>query len=213
MPAAATPNDPAYVIWRRGRSRDAERALLLPHRAVVNFLSERSREDAGIAPTTCFSAVTSAVLRHRGARALPAAYRRAKVVIASRDMASDGAHCSRACVERCPRLRAATPSTWRLCSPARWSHSEPMRVLCGGEALHRLGARAHKRSPSVRNISPSPAGPTVFVDALARRAGRRADSSSQAPLAECRSLPFPGRRAADSTPPVSWGLFIGGAVS
>ena len=147
----ATPNDPAYVIYTSG-STGTPKGVLVPHRAVVNFLAS-VREAPGMTPDDVLLAVTTlsfdiAVLELY----LPLTVG-AKVVIASRDVASDGAALLASVRANGVTIMQATPSTWRLLLAAGWSRSEPIKVLCGGEALPiDLARELVKRSPSVWNM-------------------------------------------------------------
>jgi amino acid adenylation domain-containing protein len=147
----ATPNDPAYVIYTSG-STGTPKGVLVPHHSVVNFLAS-VREEPGITASDVLLAVTTlsfdiAVLELY----LPLTVG-ARVVIASREVASDGSALLAAVRAHGVTIMQATPSTWRLLLAAGWSRSEPVKVLCGGEALPLdLARELVKRSPSVWNM-------------------------------------------------------------
>jgi len=147
----AAPNDPAYVIYTSG-STGTPKGVLVPHRAVVNFLAS-VREAPGLSADDVLLAVTTlsfdiAVLELY----LPLTVG-AKVVIASREVASDGAALLAAVRAQGVTFMQATPSTWRLLLAAGWSAQEPIKVLCGGEPLPvDLARELVKRSPSVWNM-------------------------------------------------------------
>src|SRR5262249_26976596 len=126
---------PAYVIYTSG-STGQPKGVVVPHRAVVNFLTSMAREP-GLAPDDVLVAVTTlsfdiAVLELQLPLTLGAT-----VVIASRDEAVDG----RALAALLERHRAtvmqATPVTWQLLLEAGWKGSKGFKALVGGEALPR----------------------------------------------------------------------------
>ena len=59
----------------------------------------------------------------------------AKVVIASRETASDGELLKIAITANSVSIMQATPTTWRLLLAAGWVGGNEFTVMCGGEAL------------------------------------------------------------------------------
>src|SRR5690349_19994594 len=59
----------------------------------------------------------------------------ATLVLASREVASDGAALAELLAAVRPDLTQATPSTWRMLIDAGWVGHEGMRVVVGGEAV------------------------------------------------------------------------------
>jgi amino acid adenylation domain-containing protein len=129
----ARPEDPAYVIYTSG-STGQPKGVVVPHRAVVNFLTSMAREP-GLAADDVLVAVTTlsfdiAVLELQLPLTLGAT-----VVIASRDEAMDG-RALRALLEQTgATIMQATPVTWRLLIEAGWSGKARFKALVGGEAL------------------------------------------------------------------------------
>jgi amino acid adenylation domain-containing protein len=130
---AAGPGEPAYVIYTSG-STGVPKGVVIPHRAVVNFLSSMAREP-GLTADDVLAAVTTlsfdiAVLELHLPLTLGAT-----VVIASREDARDGA-ALRALLERHrATVMQATPATWRLLLAAGWRGSDRFKALVGGETL------------------------------------------------------------------------------
>ena len=147
----ATPDSRAYVIYTSG-STGVPKGVELPHRAVVNFLSSVAREP-GLGASDVMLAVTTlsfdiAVLELY----LPLTVG-GSVVVASRDQAGSGDALLSTIRARGVTTMQATPSTWRLLLAAGWSASEPLKVLCGGEALPLdLARELTARSESVWNM-------------------------------------------------------------
>jgi len=146
-----SPDDLAYVIYTSG-STGKPKGVQVQHRAVVNFLASM-REKPGLTPADRLLAVTTlsfdiAVLE----LFLPLTVG-ATVVIASREIVSDGTHLLETLEAEAITVMQATPATWQLMIDAGWSASLPIKALCGGEAmLPDLAAELQKRSASVWNL-------------------------------------------------------------
>ncbi|MBS0264114.1 MAG: amino acid adenylation domain-containing protein, partial [Planctomycetes bacterium] len=127
--------DLAYVIFTSG-STGQPKGVQIPHRAVVNLL--RSMADRpGLDAQDVLLAVTTiafdiAVLE----LFLPLAVG-ARIVLATRDDASDGERLRTLLESSGITVMQATPATWRLLLAVGWLGSHRLKVLCGGEALPR----------------------------------------------------------------------------
>jgi amino acid adenylation domain-containing protein len=130
----------AYTIYTSG-STGRPKGVQVRHGGVVHFLAAMSRAP-GIAADDVLLSVTTlsfdiAVLE----LFLPLAVG-ARVVLASRETAADGARLATA-LERCgATVMQATPATWRLLVESGWRGAPGLRILCGGEALPRQLADA-----------------------------------------------------------------------
>ncbi len=131
----AMPDDPAYVIFTSG-STGRPKGVLVPHRSVVNLLMSvrttpgMSSEDVVLAITTLsFDIAVSELL-------LPLTVG-ARIVLTTRDTASDGALLRAVIESRGITFIDATPATYRLLLAAGWSGSSRLRLICTGEALPR----------------------------------------------------------------------------
>jgi amino acid adenylation domain-containing protein len=157
-------SDLAYLIYTSG-STGKPKGVMIPHRCVVNFLGSMARcpgltaDDTLVAVTTL--AFDIAVLE----LFLPLTLG-ARVVLASREVASDG-HKLRGLIDRSKAtVVQATPATWRLLLEAGWSGSAGMKVLCGGEALPRdLADMLLTRASEVWNMY-GPTETTVWSSVL-----------------------------------------------
>ncbi len=129
----ATPDDPAYVIYTSG-STGVPKGVLVPHRAVVNLLHS-VRETPGMQASDAVLAVTTLSFDIAVSELILPLVVGARIVLATREVASDGQrllalmHASKA------TFLDATPATWRLLLAAGWSGGEGLKAICTGEAL------------------------------------------------------------------------------
>jgi amino acid adenylation domain-containing protein len=119
---SARPRDPAYVLYTSGSSGQPK-GVMIPHRAVVNFLTSMAHEP-GLAETDI------AVLE----LLLPLTVG-ATVVIATRAQSMDGLAIRTLLERHRVTVMQATPVTWRLLLLAGWTGGAPFRALVGGESL------------------------------------------------------------------------------
>ena len=133
---APCPLDLAYVIYTSG-STGKPKGVAVPHAAVVNFLGSMRREP-GLATGETLLAVTTLSFDIAALELLLPLSVGARVVIAGRDDAADGARLLDLLATSRAEILQATPATWRLLLEAGWEQSGPRpRALCGGEALPR----------------------------------------------------------------------------
>ncbi|MBL8957289.1 MAG: amino acid adenylation domain-containing protein, partial [Myxococcaceae bacterium] len=147
----AQPADPAYVIYTSG-STGRPKGVELPHRAVVNLLKSVQRtpglaaEDTVLAVTTLsFDIAVSELI-------LPLTVG-AKIVIATREVASDGARLLALLRASNATFLDATPATYRMLIDAGWQGGTALtKCICTGEAMPAtLAAELVTRVPSVWN--------------------------------------------------------------
>ncbi len=132
---AARPEDVAYVIYTSG-STGLPKGVLVPHRSVTNLLASVQREpgvrvdDVVLAITTLsFDIAVSEVV-------LPLTVG-ARIVLATREIASDGALLRELIETTGVTFIDATPATYRLLLASGWSGRATLRVICTGEAMPR----------------------------------------------------------------------------
>jgi amino acid adenylation domain-containing protein len=130
-----TPEHLAYRIYTSG-STGRPKGVDVPHRCVVNFLTAMAKvpgpsaDDALVAVTTLSFDIAVLELF------LPLTVG-ARVILASREAASDGHQLLRLMAETRATTLQGTPSTWRLLLEAGWAGTPGLKALCGGEALPR----------------------------------------------------------------------------
>jgi amino acid adenylation domain-containing protein len=129
----------AYVIYTSGSSGEPK-GVMIEHRGVVNFLTSMQRHFA-LQPRDCLVAVTTISFDIAGLEMyLPLAYG-AKVVLASRGVASDAQQLMALIKEHAATVLQATPATWQLLLEGGWKGALQMKALCGGESLTKTLSR------------------------------------------------------------------------
>jgi amino acid adenylation domain-containing protein len=141
----------AYVIYTSG-STGKPKGVQIPHGAVVNFLNSM-REQPGLTEKDTLLAVTTLSFDIAGLELFLPLTVGAKVVIAGRDVVTDGPALARLLAESGATVMQATPATWQLLLASGWQNDAGVRLLCGGEALPRsLADRLLAISPSLWNL-------------------------------------------------------------
>jgi len=131
-PEARQPGDLAYVLYTSG-STGKPKGVQISNRALVNFLSAMQREP-GLRADDRLLAVTTLSFDIAGLELFLPLVSGARVVIASREEAADGARLS-SLLKRCgATVMQATPATWQLLLAAGWTGTPGLKILCGGEA-------------------------------------------------------------------------------
>ncbi len=148
--SSAGPEDCAYVIYTSG-STGKPKGVLVPHRAVVNLLSSVQRTP-GLKATDIVLAVTTLSFDIAVSEILLPLTVGAKIVLASREVASDGARLLELLHTSKATFLDATPATWRLLLAAGWNGGEGLKAICTGEAMPRdLAVELVKRCATVWN--------------------------------------------------------------
>ncbi|HEV8693706.1 MAG TPA: amino acid adenylation domain-containing protein, partial [Lysobacter sp.] len=129
------PEDLAYVIFTSG-STGRPKGVQIPHRAAVNFLDAMAREP-GLSSADTLCAVTTLSFDIAVLELLLPLTVGARIALADRATASDGAALAALLDRPGSTVMQATPATWRMLLDAGWQGSQQLRVLSGGEALPR----------------------------------------------------------------------------
>ena len=145
------PDNLAYVIYTSG-STGKPKGVQIHHRAVVNFLCSM-RESLGMNANDTLLAVTTLSFDIAVLELLLPLTVGARVVIASSDVAADGALLANAITDTNITFMQATPASWRLLLESGWQGKDDLKILCGGEALTPdLAEKLIKRSSQVWNL-------------------------------------------------------------
>jgi glutamate-1-semialdehyde-2,1-aminomutase len=137
---AAKPENLAYVIYTSG-STGKPKGVAIPHRAMVNLLCSMQRQP-GITEKDTLVAVTTLSFDIAALELFLPVISGARLVIAPREVAIDGAELSKLLVASGATVFQATPGTFGLLLEAGWKGSPQLKMLCGGEALPRDLANA-----------------------------------------------------------------------
>ncbi|MEW5929506.1 MAG: amino acid adenylation domain-containing protein [Gemmatimonadota bacterium] len=132
---AASPGNAAYVIYTSG-STGTPKGVVVPHRAVVNFL-DSMRLRPGLSARDTLLAVTTLSFDIAALELFLPLTTGARVVLADRETASDGARLRDAVAASGATVMQATPASWRMLLDAGWEGAPGLKALCGGEALPR----------------------------------------------------------------------------
>ena len=153
-----------YVIYTSG-STGQPKGVEVSHRAVVNLLNSMlsktslNDKDTMLAVTTLsFDIAASEIF-------LPL-IAGGRVVIASREVASDGMQLARLLASSGATVMQATPATWRMLRDAGWQGDSRLKVFSAGEALDRpLADQLLERCAEVCNLY-GPTESTIYSAAV-----------------------------------------------
>ncbi|MFT3663632.1 amino acid adenylation domain-containing protein [Piscinibacter sp.] len=132
-PPQRSPEDAAYLIYTSG-STGQPKGVLVPQRAVVNFLASMAVEP-GLQSSDRLLAVTTLSFDIAVLELLLPLMQGAELVLASSEQALDAAALQALIHDHDITLLQATPSTWRMLLDAGWPGRRSLRALVGGEAL------------------------------------------------------------------------------
>jgi len=127
------PEDPAYVIYTSG-STGSPKGVVVPHRAVVNFLASMASQP-GLASADRLLAVTTLSFDISVLELLLPLVVGARVVLADRGQVLDGQALHELLLSSGVTVMQATPTTWRMLIEAGWEGSRTFKALVGGESL------------------------------------------------------------------------------
>ena len=143
-----SPEDLAYVIYTSG-STGRPKGVQVPHRAVVNFLATMA-DRPGLSAEDRLMAVTTLSFDIAGLELYLPLTVGARVIIASRAVATNGEELARQLEATGATVMQATPTTWQMLLDSGWSGGADFTALCGGEALPR--ALAEQLLPKVKAL-------------------------------------------------------------
>ena len=141
----------AYIIYTSG-STGKPKGVQIAHLAVVNFLNSM-RQEPGLTEQDVLLAVTTISFDIAGLELYLPIIVGARIVLVSREVASDAAQLLKTLARSGATVMQATPATWRLLLAAGWCGNKQLKILCGGEALTReLANQLLKRSNALWNM-------------------------------------------------------------
>ncbi len=174
------PENPAYVIHTSG-STGRPKGVVVPHRAVVNFL-ESMRRAPGLGAGDVLAAVTTISFDIAALELLLPLTAGARIVVASREVASDGRRLADLLGRSGVTVLQATPATWRLLLESGWTGDARLTALCGGEALPpELAAVLRARCRAVWNLY-GPTETTIWSAAYRLGADPVASDDASSPV-------------------------------
>jgi surfactin family lipopeptide synthetase A len=169
-PNTCQSGDLAYVLYTSG-STGKPKGVRISNRALVNFLCAMQREP-GLDAGDTLLAVTTLSFDIAGLELFLPLISGARVVIAGREVAADGARLSSLLARSGATVMQATPATWRILLAAGWAGSPELKILCGGEAWPAdLGDELSPRCKSLWNMY-GPTETTIWSSVARVEAGK-----------------------------------------
>ena len=151
LASISKPENLIYVLYTSG-STGNPKGVQLEHRNVVNFLNTILKQP-GLSPKDVLLAVTTLSFDIAGLELYLPLVTGARVVIASKDEASDGGKLMALLKRHHATVMQATPATWRLLLDMDWPGNPKLKILCGGEALpHDLAEQLLPRCSELWNM-------------------------------------------------------------
>jgi amino acid adenylation domain-containing protein len=145
------PENLIYTIYTSG-STGKPKGVQIIHRNVVNFLVGM-QQHLQLTDRDSLLSVTSISFDILGLEIFLPLTLGAKVILASREVASDGFQLLARLDDSKPTVMQATPATWRMLIAAGWQGNTHLKVLCGGEALpQNLAERLCVQNAEVWNL-------------------------------------------------------------
>jgi amino acid adenylation domain-containing protein len=141
----------AYVIYTSG-STGKPKGVQISHASAVNLLSSM-RQQLAIADRDVWLAVTSLSFDIAALELFLPITTGSRVVVASREVASNGEKLLETLTNSGATVMQATPASWKMLLAAGWQGNNQLKILCGGEALPRqLANQLLLRGASVWNL-------------------------------------------------------------
>ncbi|MBW4434414.1 MAG: amino acid adenylation domain-containing protein [Pelatocladus maniniholoensis HA4357-MV3] len=128
-----TTDNLAYIIYTSG-STGKPKGVQIPHRALSNFLNSM-KQTPGLSQHDTLLALTTYSFDIAALELFLPIIVGGRLVITSREIASDAIQLSAQITDSKATVIQATPATWQLLLTANWSGNQQLKILCGGEAL------------------------------------------------------------------------------
>jgi amino acid adenylation domain-containing protein len=133
LPQKAVALNSAYVIYTSG-STGKPKGVVISQQALVNFLWNM-RDQLALTTQDVMLATTSLSFDIAGLELYLPLLTGAQIVIASREMVTDGLQLAAAIEDFACTILQMTPAGWRVLVDSGWQGRQQMQLLCGGEAL------------------------------------------------------------------------------
>jgi amino acid adenylation domain-containing protein len=188
----------AYVIYTSG-STGKPKGVQIPHSAVVNFLTSMQRQP-GLTHSDVLLAVTTISFDIAALELYLPLITGACVVVASREVATDGKQLSEQIEATGATVMQATPATWQMLLAVGWQGNPGLKILCGGEALpYDLATQLLAKAAAVWNLY-GPTETTIWSTVYPVKVSQRSNSfvpigrpitNTQVYLLDCQGQPVP----------------------
>src|SRR6266850_871314 len=150
-PTGSAGDAAAYLIYTSG-STGKPKGVEIGHRALANFLCS-VRSEPGLTADDVLLSVTTLSFDIAALELYLPLIVGARLVIVSRDVASDGSQLKERLAQTGATVVQATPATWSMLIDAGWQGSGQLKTLCGGESLSRaLAEQLLERCGSLWNM-------------------------------------------------------------
>jgi amino acid adenylation domain-containing protein/non-ribosomal peptide synthase protein (TIGR01720 family) len=126
-------DDTAYVIYTSG-STGMPKGVEISHRSLINLLNSMAKQP-GITEKDCFLALTTIAFDISGLEIWLPLLNGAELVIAHKDINTDGNALGKLIEDANITLLQATPATWQLLLDSKWKFTRPLKLLSGGDVL------------------------------------------------------------------------------
>lgn len=123
----------AYVIYTSGTTGNPK-GVMIPHRAVVNFLNSMGKQP-GLTPNDVMLSVTTISFDIAALEIFLPLITGARVVLVSFEKTIAGNLLAEEIEKNQATVMQATPSVYRLLLDSGWKGSSRLKILCGGEAF------------------------------------------------------------------------------
>ena len=151
LAACPSPHDSAYLLYTSG-STGQPKGVQIEHGALSNFLFSMQREP-GLDSQDTLVAVTTLSFDIAGLEIYLPLITGARVVLATRQQATDPLQLAALLESSHATVMQATPATWRMLIDSGWAGRSSLRILCGGEALPAdLARQLRSRCASLWNM-------------------------------------------------------------
>jgi amino acid adenylation domain-containing protein len=169
---APRPADLAYILYTSGSS-GSPKGVVISHAALSNLIAAM-RDEIQLSEQDVLMAVSPLTFDIATLEFLLPLVSGARVVISSRETASDGRFLLEALRTRGATVMQATPATWRMLIDVGWNGQPSLKVLCGGEAMTpQLADQLIERSEAVWNLY-GPTEATIWALGYALHSSRMA---------------------------------------